>query len=91
MTAITPNPGFDPSRVNWLAPDQPLIAEGAEAEACSYCGDAIDEMTVRLRMWNELGWGAVFCDHCSTVWWGLQSYDDIEPQHEPEVQQRRKR
>lgn len=84
--AIRPNPGFDPARINWLAPDQPLIAENEEHERCSYCGDAIPEESVPLRMWNQAGWGAVFCDHCQTVWFGMQSFDEPpEPQHEPEV------
>ena len=32
--------------VNWVAPDQPLIAAGEDAERCSYCGDAIPEESV---------------------------------------------
>jgi hypothetical protein len=84
--AIRPNPGFDPARINWLGPDQPLIAEGEEHERCSYCGDAIAADSVPLRMRNQAGWGAVFCDHCQTVWFGMQSFDEPpEPQHEPEV------
>jgi hypothetical protein len=83
--AIRPNPGFDPSRINWLGPDQTLIAEGEEHERCSYCSDAIPEDSVPLRMWNKAGWGAVFCGHCQTVWFGMQSFEEVEPRHEPEV------
>ena len=87
--AIRPNPGFDPARINWLGPDQRLIAEDAESEVCSYCGDAIPEDAVPLRMWNKAGWGAVFCEHCQTVWFGMRSYDEPpEPQREPEVKRR---
>jgi hypothetical protein len=92
--AIRPNPGFDPARINWLGPDQPLIAENEEHERCSYCGDAIPEDSVPLRMWNRAGpdgaiWGAVFCDHCMTAWWGFRIYDEPpEPKHEPEVKRR---
>jgi hypothetical protein len=85
--AIRPNPGFDPARINWLGPDQPLIAENEEHERCSYCGDAIPdpEFSVPLRLWTKTGWAAVFCDHCSAECYGLQSFGLPEPQHEPEV------
>jgi hypothetical protein len=34
----------------------------------------------------------VFCDHCQTVWFGMQSFEEpVEPQHEPEIRTRRKR
>ena len=83
---FAPQPGFDWGAVNWVAPDQPLIAAGEDAERCSYCGDAIPEESVPLRLWNKTGWGAVFCDHCQIAWWGLHGYEEpAEPRHEPEV------
>jgi hypothetical protein len=80
MTTLSPLPGFDWSRVTWLAPDQPLIAPDAETEVCSYCGGTISDDVVPLRMWNAAGWGAVFCDHCMTAWWGFILLDDDEPE-----------
>ena len=94
-TPLAPKPGFDWSRVNWLGPDQPLIAGDADCEVCSYCGDDIPEDSVPLRLFgrgDREGWGAVFCDHCQTVWFGVQSFEEpVEPQHEPEIRTRRKR
>jgi hypothetical protein len=78
MDTLTPRPGFDWSRVKWSRYVQ---------YECSYCGDAIPEDTVPLRLTDEKSnLGAVFCDHCMAAWWGMRSYDDpVEPQHEPEV------
>ena len=83
MTTIAPQPGFDWSRVKW--------SRYAEDD-CSYCGDAIPEDTVPLRLFDEKrNLGAVFCDHCMAAWWGMRSYDDpVEPKHEPEVLNRGK-
>jgi len=89
---IASRPGFDWSRVNWLGPDQPIIADGEDLERCSYCGDEIPDDRVPLRIWDELGWGAVFCGHCEAACWGLQSFDDqVEPRDEAEVRRRRER
>jgi hypothetical protein len=89
MARLEPRPGFDWSRVNWLGPDQPMIADGEDCEGCSYCGDAIAEDRVPLRLFNELGWGAEFCAHSEATWWGIQSFDDsVEPRDEPEVRRR---
>lgn len=83
MATLAPLPGFNWSRVQWsrMVSDQ-----------CSYCGDAIAEDSVPLRLFDEQSnLGAAFCDHCQIAWWGMRFYDDpVEPQHEPEVLQRRK-
>ena len=60
---ITPKPGFDWSAVAWGRPDDPV------SENCSYCGDAIPDDAVPLRLWNAAGWAAVFCDDCQAAWW----------------------
>jgi len=49
---------FDWSRVRWDAHDKP------QRDDCSYCGAAIDDDSVPLRMWNERGDGCVFCERC---------------------------
>jgi hypothetical protein len=66
---LQPKAGFDWMKVNWGGPEEPV------SDDCSYCGDAIPEESVPLRLWNAEGWAAVFCDHCSAAWFGLQSFD----------------
>ena len=70
MTTIKPRPRFDWKRVNWGAPDEP------QSDDCSYCGAPIPEEDVPLRLWNDDGWAAVFCEPCMRQWWGFQSFDD---------------
>jgi hypothetical protein len=83
-TTISPRPGFDWSKVNWGGPDQ------QRTEVCSYCGDALPDQEspnyeIPLILWNSEGWCAEFCGTCQATWWGIQSFDEIEPRHEPEV------
>jgi hypothetical protein len=76
-----PRPGFEWSAVNWGGPDE------LRTEHCSYCGDALDrEHSVPLILWRRDGWVAEFCDHCQATWWGMQSFDEVTPRHEPEVE-----
>jgi hypothetical protein len=49
---------FDWSRVRWDGPYQ------RQRDDCSYCGAAIDDDAVPLRMWNQQGASCVFCDRC---------------------------
>jgi hypothetical protein len=62
---LEPRPGFDWSRVRWDDADKP------QRNDCSYCGVAIHEDEVPLRMWKENGDGCVLCDPCSARWFGL--------------------
>jgi hypothetical protein len=64
---LRPRPGFDPMKINWGGPDE------RRTEVCSYCGDALDEDSVPLILWNAQGWCAEFCDHCQTAWWGIET------------------
>lgn len=59
---LVPKPGFDPMRLNWGGPDEPV------SHACSYCDAEIPEDAVPLRIWREDGWAAVFCDDCVARW-----------------------
>jgi hypothetical protein len=68
---LQPKAGFDWTRVQWTGP-YALV----EWERCSYCGSAIPEEGVPLRMWNDEGWAAVFCDACMREWWGMESFAD---------------
>lgn len=65
---LTPKPGFDPLLIRWGAPDEVVD------DKCSYCDAAIDDDDVPLRIWNDAGWGAVFCDHCMVKWWGFSGF-----------------
>jgi len=65
-----PKPGFDWTRVRWTGPYAPLD------ETCSYCGAAIPDDHVPLRLWKEESWAAVFCYACMATWWGMQRLDD---------------
>lgn len=49
---------FDWSRVRW---DD---AKAEQADDCSYCGAAIDDDAIPLRMWNQRGDCCVFCERC---------------------------
>jgi hypothetical protein len=69
---LTPKPGFDWSRVRWDAGDAP------QRDDCSYCGAAIPEEAVPLRMWRPRGDGCVFCDACAERWWGMKHFGDFE-------------
>jgi hypothetical protein len=81
---LAPKPGFDWTLVVWGGPDEP------RTEFCSYCGDALDgENSVPLILSTANGWVAEFCDHCQAAWWGIQSFEEVEPRHEPEVRRRR--
>lgn len=73
--SLQPKPGFDWSRVRWDDADAPALDD------CSYCGAAIPEEAVPLRMWDEQSNGAVFCDPCAERWFGLmrpivEAFDD---------------
>lgn len=52
---------FDWSRVRW---DD---AQAPQRDDCSYCGAAIDDDTIPLRMWNQRGSSCVFCVHCDAA------------------------
>jgi hypothetical protein len=80
--ALRPAAGFRWEAVSWGGPDEPV------SDDCSYCGDAIGEDDIPLRLWTQDGWGAAFCDACQTRWWGLESFDTVEPRLEPEVRRR---
>lgn len=66
---IEPKPGFDWSRITWGRPDSVVSV------LCSYCAASIPEDAMPLRVWQEDGSAAQFCDDCQRRWWGLQSYD----------------
>lgn len=67
---LLPKPGFDWTRVRWTGPLAPVD------ETCSYCGSAIPEESVPLRLWNDDHFAAVFCDACMATWWGMETYGD---------------
>jgi hypothetical protein len=67
---LDPKPGFDWTKVRWTGP-YALVDD-----TCSYCGAAIPEEHVPLRMWNEGSWAAVFCYACMQTWWGMEMLDD---------------
>ena len=71
--SLAPKRGFDWSRVRWDAADAP------QRDDCSYCGVAISEDAVPLRMWDQSGNACVFCDGCAHVWWGFQPVQWEEP------------
>lgn len=62
---LEPKPGFDWSRLRWDAATAP------QRDDCSYCGAAIGEGCVPLRMWDTAGNAIVFCDACMSTWWGF--------------------
>jgi len=67
---LEPKPGFDWTRVKWSGPYAPVD------ETCSYCGEAILEDSMPLRMWNDESYAAVFCDDCMREWWGIETFPD---------------
>jgi hypothetical protein len=71
-----PRPGFDWNRVKWTGPLAPI------AEACSYCGAAIDEEAdyIPLRLWRDTGWAAVFCEDCMVTWFGFSRQGTPDPE-----------
>lgn len=71
MSSLAPKPGFDWTKVTWTGP-YALV----EWETCSYCGGAMDEEDVPLRLWNDEGWAAVFCETCMQRWWGFEPVPD---------------
>jgi len=74
---IEPKPGFDWTRVRWTGP------HALVDDTCSYCGAAISEDSVPLRLWNERSWAAVFCDACMKTWWGMELCDSGEADDDP--------
>jgi hypothetical protein len=70
---LEPKPGFDWTKVRWSGPWAPVD------ETCSYCGAAIPDDTVPLRMWNASSWAAVFCEACMALWWGMETFPDEDP------------
>lgn len=36
----------------------------------------MDEDQVPLRLWNDTGWAAVFCELCMQRWWGFEPVPD---------------
>jgi hypothetical protein len=70
IPGLKPKPGFDWTRVRCTGPLAPVD------DTCSYCGAAIPEDDVPLRLWNDNSWAAVFCVACMETWWGMQSFDD---------------
>jgi hypothetical protein len=67
---LEPQPGFDWTRVQWGAPT------AVQSDDCSYCGAAIPDEIIPLRLWTTRGWAAVFCEACMRTWWGIESFDD---------------
>ena len=67
---LAPKAGFDWTQVRWTGPYAPVD------ETCSYCGAAIPEESVPLRLWNKQHWAAVFCEACMAEWWGMQTIPD---------------
>ncbi|HLG44737.1 MAG TPA: hypothetical protein VKY24_00735 [Reyranella sp.] len=72
MTTLSPRPSFDWTRVRWDAADAP------QRDDCSYCGAAIPEEAVPLRMWDASSNACVFCAPCAERWFGLEA-DHDEP------------
>lgn len=70
MTSLMPKQGFDWSRVRWSGPLAPVD------DTCSYCGAAIPEEDVPLRLWSATSAAAVFCEGCMREWWGFESFPD---------------
>lgn len=70
--SLLPKPGFDWARVRWTGP------YAAVDDDCSYCGAAIPEAHVPLRLWDDDSNAAVFCHACMREWWGVEMYDDEE-------------
>lgn len=70
-TPLSPKDGFNWTRVVWTGPYAMV-----EWKTCSYCGGPIPEESVPLRMWNNDGWAAVFCDSCMRDWWDMETYPD---------------
>lgn len=70
---LEPREGFDWSRVRWSGPLAPVD------ETCSYCGAAIPDETVPLRLWNAIGFAAVFCDACMREHWGFETFGEDQP------------
>lgn len=67
---LEPQPGFDWTKVRWTGPTA-LVDD-----TCSYCGAAIPDEHVPLRLWNEGSWAAVFCYACMRTWWGMEMLED---------------
>ncbi len=64
---IQPLPGFDPTKIRWGGPDEPV------SDTCSYCPNEIPENSVPLVMWTERGDCARFCPACMVRWFGFKS------------------
>lgn len=73
MTSIAPLPGFDWSRLKWGAPDAP------QSDNCSYCAAEIPDGSVPLILWRADGSAIQFCAACQKRWWGMESYEQGEP------------
>ena len=67
---LGPKPGFDWTRVRWSGPYAHVD------DTCSYCGAAIPEEHVPLRLWDDDSNAAVFCYGCMREWWGMEMYDE---------------
>jgi hypothetical protein len=67
---LEPKPGFDWAQVRWTGPHAPVD------ETCSYCGSAIPDAHIPLRLWNAQSWAAVFCYACMERWWGMARLDE---------------
>lgn len=63
---ITPKEGFDWQRITWGRPDSPLSV------LCSYCSASIGDEDVPLRIWNDKGFAAQFCDTCQEKCFGFE-------------------
>jgi hypothetical protein len=64
--SLAPRAGFQWGRVRWDAHDAPV------GTTCSYCGAAIRDEAVPLRLWDAFDNACVFCDPCAAEWFGLQ-------------------
>ena len=67
---MEPKSGFDWSRVRWTGPLAPVD------DTCSYCGAAIPDDEIPLRLWTPDSSAAAFCRACQSAWWGIVTFDD---------------
>ncbi len=67
---LEPKPGFDWRQVRWTGPTARVD------DTCSYCGVAIPEDDVPLRLWTQDNHAAVFCAACMETWWGMEPFPE---------------
>ena len=72
--SLQPKPGFRWEQVAWRRRD-----ERPSPKCCSYCDDAIAaRQSTPVTLFNDQGWAAHFCEHCSLAWFGIvRSLDEV--------------